>query len=113
MNGSQIRQAVYFALAVLGLAGTTYFNLQWMDGAFDHTIEGFVRATFANSGSSSTGVDLLVTFGAASVLMVVEGRRVGVRRPWLYVVGSLLTAIAFTFPLFLAMRERRLGSAVG
>jgi hypothetical protein len=27
---------------------------------------------------------------------------------WAYVVGAALTAFAFTFPLFLAMRERRL-----
>ena len=30
------------------------------------------------------------------------------KRGWLYVVLSGLTAFAFTFPLFLAMRERTL-----
>ena len=30
------------------------------------------------------------------------------RRAWLYVVLSGVTAFAFTFPLWLAMRERRL-----
>jgi hypothetical protein len=42
--------------------------------------------------------------------MILEGRRLGMRLPWLYVVGSFVTAIAFTFPLFLAMRERRLSA---
>ena len=28
--------------------------------------------------------------------------------PWLYVLGSFVTAIAFTLPLFLAMRERHI-----
>jgi len=28
---------------------------------------------------------------------------------WLYIVLSGVTAFAFTFPLFLAMRERKLG----
>ncbi|MAU94317.1 MAG: hypothetical protein CMP81_00300, partial [Fulvimarina sp.] len=29
---------------------------------------------------------------------------------WLYIIGSALTAFAFTFPLWLAMRERRLAA---
>lgn len=40
--------------------------------------------------------------------MITDGRRIGMPRPWLYAVGGMLTAIAFTFPLFLAMRERHL-----
>src|SRR5688572_5774603 len=111
MTGSQVRQAVYVALALVGLAGTMYFNLQWIDGPFEQSIEGFVRPAFANSASSSVGVDLTISFLGASVFMVVEGGRVGMRRSWLYVAGSLVTAIAFTFPLFLAARERRLDAA--
>ena len=113
MTGSQIRQVVYVVLALVGLGGTMYFNLQWIDGPFEQSVEGFVRPAFANSASSSVGVDLTVTFLAASVFMVVEGGRVGMRRSWLYVVGSMVTAIAFTFPLFLAVRERRLAAAPG
>ena len=111
MTGSQTRQIVFVALALVGLAGTFYFNVQWLDGPFDHTPEGFVRPAFANSASSSFSVDLTVTFLAAGVFMVAEGGRVGMRRSWLYVVGSMVTAIAFTFPLFLAMRERHLDAA--
>jgi len=40
--------------------------------------------------------------------MVLEGRRIGVRWYWLYVVAAFVTAVGFTFPLFLAARERRL-----
>jgi hypothetical protein len=38
--------------------------------------------------------------------MVTEGRRVGMRAPWLYVVGGAVVAFAFSFPLFLLVRER-------
>ena len=44
------------------------------------------------------------------MFIVVEARRLGMKRAWLYIVLSLVTAFAFTFPLFLAMRERRLRS---
>jgi apolipoprotein N-acyltransferase len=56
----------------------------------------------------SIGVDLLVVAIAGSVFIVVEARRLGMRRAWLYIVLSAVTAFAFSFPLFLAMRERRL-----
>lgn len=113
MTGSQVRRIVYLALAAVGLVGTAYFNVQWLGGPFDHTPAGFIEDAFANSGSSSFGVDILVTFAASSVFIVVEGQRLGMRRPWLYVAGSFITAIAFTLPLFLFVRERHLGARVG
>ena len=57
---------------------------------------------------SSLGVDLLVVAVAGSILIIVEARRLGMRFGWLYVVLAAVTAFAFTFPLFLAMRERQL-----
>ena len=39
---------------------------------------------------------------------VVEGRRLGMRRAWVLVPLTFLLALAFTFPLFLALRERAL-----
>lgn len=57
---------------------------------------------------SSITVDLLVVAIAGSIFILVEGRRLGMRFAWVYVVLSGLTAFAFTFPLFLAMRQRRL-----
>jgi len=57
---------------------------------------------------SSITVDLLVVAVAGCVLIVAESRRLGMRRAWLYIVLSGVTAFAFTFPLFLAMRQRRI-----
>ena len=42
--------------------------------------------------------------------MVVEGRRLGMRHLWFYVVATFLIAFAFTCPLFLFMRERLLAA---
>ena len=108
MNDTKVRSTAYLVLAGVGLVGTGYFNVQWLSGDFDHSVKGFLEAAFANSASSSFGVDLTVTFLAACVLMVAEGRRIGMRHTWAYVAGSMVTAIAFTFPLFLYVRERHL-----
>jgi uncharacterized membrane protein len=45
---------------------------------------------------------------AGVVFIVAESRRLGMKRAWLYIVLSGVTAFAFTFPLYLAMRERRM-----
>lgn len=95
--------AVYAGLAVLGLIGTWYFNVlaivQLRDFLGDLVSSG--------PAVSSIGVDLLVVAIAGSIFVIVEARRLGMRFGWLYVAGAAITAFAFTFPLFLAMRERR------
>jgi hypothetical protein len=94
---------VYLGLAIVGLIGTWWFNvaaiLQHRDYLGDLLTSG--------AAVSSITVDLLVVATAGSVLIIVEARRLRMRFGWLYVVGAGLTAFAFTFPLFLAMRERR------
>ena len=94
----------YLVLAVAGLIGTWTFNalaiVQMRDFVGDWVGSG--------PSVSSLTVDLLVVAVAGCILIVIEARRLGMKRAWLYVVLSGLTAFAFTFPLFLAMRERRL-----
>jgi hypothetical protein len=94
---------VYLVLAIAGLVGTAYFNVR----GFLEPSGSFLGAWFANPAVSSLSVDLLIAASAASVFIIVEGRRLKMRLYWLYVVGSFVTAVAFTFPLFLAMRERK------
>lgn len=99
----------YLGLAIAGLIGTWYFNvlaiLQMADYLGDVLTSG--------PAVSSLGVDLVVVALAGSVFIIVEARRLGMRFGWLYVVGAGLTAFAFTFPLFLALRQRRLTELAG
>jgi hypothetical protein len=68
----------------------------------------FWEDTLANPGSRSATVDLLFFSLAATVWMLLEARRLGMRWPWLYIVGSLLIAASVMYPLFLINRERAL-----
>ncbi len=77
MTASQARQVVYGVLAATGLVLTQYFNFTYTGPP------GYLQAWFANSASSSAAVDLLVVAVAAAVFMIVEGRRLGMRVPWL------------------------------
>ena len=95
---------VYLGLAIAGLVGTMAFN------ALTVVLMRDYLGDLVTSGPAVTSItiDLLVAAIAGSVLVIVESRRLGMRFGWLYVVASAVTAFAFTFPLFLAMRQRRL-----
>ena len=92
----------YFALSVVGLVTVTYLITRSLGvGApiFD--------ALFANWTSTTLIIDMLIAIAAAIVWVIAEARRLGMRwMVWLLLMVS--TPIAFSLPLFLAFRERRL-----
>jgi hypothetical protein len=97
---------VFLMLAIFGLVGTWTYNIQAILQQNDFLGDWF------NNGPAvgSLTMDLLIMAVAACALIVIEGRRLGMRHLWAYIVFSGLTAIAFTFPLFLMNRERLLES---
>lgn len=94
----------YLVLAIIGLAVTWTFNgIAIAEGS------AWFGEWFANGAATqSLQWDLVVVVAAASVFIVVEGRRIGMRWAWVLVPLSFATAAAFTVPLFLALRERKL-----
>lgn len=105
---SHVIAGVYLVLAVVGLVGTWYFNLTYTGG-------DYLRDWFANPASSSAAVDVITVAVVASVLYLVEGRRLGWRTPvaLLFIALSFLVAVAFALPLFLALRELALARSWG
>lgn len=97
---------IWLVLAILGLIGTWTFNILAIVSRND-----FI-GDWVGSGPavSSLTIDLLVVAVAGSVFIVAEARRLGMRHAWLYIAGAAVTAFAFTFPLFLANRERLLAT---
>lgn len=94
----------YLVLAVLGLVGTWTYNIL----AIVQRRDFIGDLTSGGPAVSSITTDLLIVAVAGSVFIVVEARRLGMRFAWLYIVGAAVTAFAFTFPMFLAMRQRRI-----
>jgi Terpene cyclase DEP1/Predicted membrane protein (DUF2101) len=114
------------ALYVVGIASVIlgwYFNVRFVrDYAHGHTnpIWGdgswaqYIKLMYANPASSSAGEDY--TFANVIILpliTIVDGRRRGIARPWLFFVSSLFTSFAFAWAFYLAVveRQRRLGLA--
>lgn len=105
---TQVRQGIYGALAVAGFIGTAYFNTQYFQQTPNPVSLAFFEAGFASPAASSITIDLFVTCLAFFVFLFVEGRRLGMRNLWIYVLFSLGGALAVMFPVFLLMRERAL-----
>lgn len=99
------RFVFFLILSVVGLITAWVFN-----GIASVTGPNYIDAWFGSAVDWVLSLDLLIVAIAGSALMIFEGRRLGMKRVWLYIVLSGVTAFAFTFPLFLAMRERRLAS---
>lgn len=98
------RALLYLALAVIGLIGTWAYNVTAIIERRD-----FLGDWFGGGPSvSSLTTDLLVVAIAAVIFMIVEGRRLRMKRVWLIVLTAPVIALAFAFPLFLALRERAL-----
>ena len=93
----------YLVLAIVGLITAWVFNgIAVMNG------EDYFGAWFGSAVDWVLSADLTIVAIAVVVFMISEAKRVGVKRVWLYIVLSGITAMAFTFPLFMAMRERAL-----
>jgi hypothetical protein len=63
---------------------------------------------FANDIAAAFAVDVLLAALVAGIWFYSEGRRLGMRRIWIYWVLTLAFGLAGTLPLFLLHREQRL-----
>jgi hypothetical protein len=92
----------FLILSIIGLITAWIFN-----GVASVTGQDYLNAWFGSAVDWVLSVDLLIVAIAGSALMIFEAQRLGMKRVWLYILLSGMTAFAFTFPLFLAMRERK------
>ncbi len=93
------------------LAGIGFVTAMVFNGIAVMSGQDYAAAWFGTAVDWVLSADLLVVAIASVVLMLAEARRIGMKRVWLYIALSGVTAMAFTFPLFLAMRERHLAGA--
>ncbi|HET9635656.1 MAG TPA: DUF2834 domain-containing protein [Gemmatimonadaceae bacterium] len=69
-----------------------------------------VSELFANLTSTAFALDAMAVAVVMLVFMTREAQRMRMGRIWVYWVLTLLFGVSGTLPLFLAVRERRLGT---
>jgi hypothetical protein len=98
--------AFYGLFAAAGAVVPWYFNVRYMQESGKLlTPQAWLAGGFVNPLTASITTDFLIGTTPVLVWMVAEGRRLGMRRLWVYVVATFLVAFAFSCPLFLLMRE--------
>jgi uncharacterized protein DUF2834 len=79
-------------------------NPLWGDGSWAQ----YLQLMFDNPASSSASID----YSIANVLLlplitIVDGRRRGINKPWMYFVATLFTSFAFGWAFYAATVERQ------
>lgn len=106
-----LQRILYLLLALVGLATTGYYNVQFMQesgGSFE--IAAYFAAVSTNAASQSLSWDLTIACLAGLLWIFFESKRLGLRHFWIYIVLALSVAYAFAFPLFLFVRQGKLES---
>jgi hypothetical protein len=112
--GPSTLETVYWAVGIASLPICWYFNIRYVQEYAPNPMIGqmnwseFISLGYANPASSSASADY--TIGNVLLLplfTIVDGRRRGIRRPWLYFVASLFTSFAFSWAFYLATVERQ------
>lgn len=103
-------RAFYLLLSIAGLLLPYSQFIPWLlDNGLDMGL--FICELFANRIGGFFGLDVVVSALVLIPFVFVEGRRLGVKRLWLPVVGTLLVGVSFGLPLFLFLRESQLQQA--
>jgi hypothetical protein len=101
---------VYLAFSILGLAATAYYNVRAVQAfGFGNAVLAFIRAGYDGSPViGSLAADFWVGAIASTIWMIAEGKQLGMRNVWGYVILMLLAGWACGLPFFLYKRERHL-----
>lgn len=102
---------IYGAIALAAFVGTQWVLADYVAG--DGTVKQFLDATTSGNAATFTTIDLLAVALTATIFMVVDGRRTGVRWLWVYVVLVLAVAVSVAFPLYLIARTRTVAAVRG
>jgi len=102
-------EGAFYAFGLLALVLGWYFNVRY---AHQHGIHAsyvnYTKALFDNWASDSAAQDyVIVNVVLFPLWSIVDGRRRGMRVPWIFFVMSLFTSLAFSMAMYLAFVERQ------
>lgn len=102
----------YFLAMVAGTLLPLSEFLPWLS-AEGLNIALFGQELFANRISSFFGLDVILSALVLVPFILVEGRRLGMQKLWMPIVGTCLVGVSCGLPMFLYLREARLEAMKG
>ena len=99
------RKHLFLGLAILGITYTWYYNIQYFQTAESPSLINFFKDAQSNFAGKSFGADLTVVVLTFFVFMIPESIKLKIKYWWILIPLTFITAIAFTLPLYLYIRE--------
>jgi len=110
-------EVVYYVVGVASIVLGYYFNHQfvaeyatpssnpfWGPGSWQQ----FIALGYANPAAGSASQDYtIINVILLPLFTIIDGRRRGIRHPWLFFVSSLFTSCAFAYAFYFATIERQ------
>lgn len=101
-------EILYLLLAIGGLIGTWYYNIQFYLFETDTSLLHYIELTKTTYPARSFNIDLTVVALTFMLWYIPEARRLEMKLWWVFIPLTFMVALAFAFPLFLFFRSRAL-----
>jgi hypothetical protein len=103
-------EALFYLFGLVSLGLGWYFNVRYTHSApHSASYVNYTKALFSNWASDSAAQDyIMVNLVLLPLWSIVDGRRRGLRAPWIFFVMSLFTSLAFSMAFYLAFVERQI-----
>jgi hypothetical protein len=105
-----VLEGTFYLIGITSLCLGWYFNVRYVH-LYGHKASyvNYIKALFTNWASDSAAQDYtIVNVLLLPLWTIVDGRRRGLRIPWIFFVMSLFTSLAFSVAMYLAFVERQL-----
>ena len=99
-----MRKKFYLSLAIAGTILPYYFLVSFLIG-YGLNIDRIWNQLFLSELGAFFVMDVLISSIVLWVFVLAEGRRLGMRNLWIYIVANLFVGVSLAFPLFLYSRE--------
>jgi hypothetical protein len=105
-----VLEGLFYFFGVASLCTGWYFNVRYTH-QYGHQASyvNYTKALFSNWAADSAAQDyIMVNLVLLPLWTIVDGRRRGLRAPWIFFVMSLFTSLAFSMAFYLAFVERQI-----
>lgn len=99
--------SIYSVLAVLGLLGTWYFNLQYIGQGGSLMLLPFLQAATPNALTTAITLDVYFAALVFSIWVVRDAKESQMRFAWAYVALAFLVGLCFAWPLYLHCKSKK------
>jgi hypothetical protein len=105
-----VLEGLFYLFGLISLGLGWYFNVRYTHSApHSASYVNYTKALFSNWASDSAAQDyIMVNAVLLPIWTIVDGRRRGLRVPWIFFVMSLFTSLAFSMAFYLAFVERQI-----